>query len=401
MFFLIALGILSLIYGYAGWRFLAPLRLSLLWSLVSWGGVVALMILPVLVIRLREHALPGWLYVPLAWIAYLGLGFATLAFSLLAIRDLVWIGGLVLDKLFRLTGLYSTTGARTMIPVDPNRRQLLLNGLNLGLLSASALLTAGGALAARDRLKVFAIKVPIAGLPASLEGFRIVQISDIHAGLTIGRDFVQRLVDRIEPLAPDLIALTGDMIDGEVDQLREHVAPLGQLSAPCGCFFVTGNHEYYNRDPVAWIAEARRLGFDVLLNEHRLIRHGDGRILVAGVTDYNAGEIMPEHASDPEAALADAPPSDFRLLLAHQPRSIFAAARAGCDLQLSGHTHGGQFIPWKYFISLQQPFIAGLHRQGQTWIYVNRGAGYWGPPLRLGAPAELTLLTLTRTGKEA
>ena len=137
----------------------------------------------------------------------------------------------------------------------------------------------------------------------------------------------------------------------------------------------------------------------MLLNEHRLLETSGERFLIAGVTDHSAGRTSLHAASDPQAALADAPPDLFCLLLAHQPLSIFAAAKAGFDLQLSGHTHGGQFNPWKYAIPLQQPFVAGLHRFENTWIYVNRGTGYWGPPLRLGAPAEISLITLTRAQK--
>jgi len=401
MFFLIAFSILSLIYGYTGWRLITPLRLSLPWNLAAWSGLVALLVLPVLVIYLRSYGLPPWLHEILSWIAYLGLGFVTLTFSLLALRDLVWLVLIGLGKVLSLAGLYGNPEALPLTSGDPTRRQFLLNTLNLGALGLAAAAAGYGVYAARSRIKVFRVSVPIDGLPPALNGFRIVQISDIHAGLTIKRDFVQRVVDQGKELAPDLIAFTGDMIDGEVEHLRSHVAPLAELSAPYGCFFVTGNHEYYNNDPEAWVEETRRLGFDVLLNEHRLIPCGDGRILLAGVTDYSVGEIFPDHASDPEGALAGAPSSHVRILLAHQPRSIFAAARLGCHLQLSGHTHGGQFVPWKYLVSLQQPFIAGLDKFEDTWIYVSRGAGYWGPPLRVGVPAEITLLTLKKAENPA
>lgn len=389
MFILIVFSILGLMYGYTGWRLITPLRLTLPWSLVIWGGVITLLLLPILVIRMRSYDFPTWLHDALSWIAYVGLGFVTLTFFLLLGRDLVWLliaGG---GKLLSLAGIQGTAEATPLTLTDPIRRQFLLNTLNLGVVGISTALTGYGFYAARHRFCVFEVPVPIRGLPTELDGFRIVQISDIHVGQTIKRDFVQRAVDRVKELAPDLIALTGDMIDGEVEQLRHHVAPLAELEAPCGCFFVTGNHEYYNNNPEAWIEETRRLGFTVLLNEHRLIERDGGRILLAGVTDYG-------HGSDPEAALADAPPGDVRILLAHQPRSIFAAAKLDCHLQLSGHTHGGQFVPWKYFIPLQQPFVAGLHRFEKTWIYVNRGTGYWGPPLRVGAPAEISLLILKR-----
>ena len=165
-----------------------------------------------------------------------------------------------------------------------------------------------------------------------------------------------------------------------------------------GCYFVTGNHEYYS-GVASWLAEVRRLGMDVLLNEHRLVEHRDGRLVIAGVTDFAGAEMVPEsaqHRHDPQAALCDAPPhADARILLAHQPRSLDASLEAGFDLLLCGHTHGGQFIPWNFVVPMQQPYLAGLHQVGDcSWIYVSRGAGYWGPPVRINAPSEVTCITL-------
>jgi predicted MPP superfamily phosphohydrolase len=252
-------------------------------------------------------------------------------------------------------------------------------------LGAAAVVTVLGIVLAR-RPRVVRVTVPIADLPSDLAGFRILQLSDLHIGPTIRRRFVDAVVDRANALRPDLVAVTGDVADGLVPDLREHVAPLGRLKSPHGTFFVTGNHEYY-WDVRGWIAELKRLGLEVLTNEHRIVQHGAGRLLLAGVTDLSA-------ASDPVAAAAGAPPSDVRVLLAHQPRSAFAAQAAGYDLQLSGHTHGGQYFPFNLLVRLFQPFVAGLHRLESMWLYVSRGTGYWGPPLRLGAPAEITLLEL-------
>ncbi|MFT3736800.1 MAG: hypothetical protein QM776_17615 [Rhodocyclaceae bacterium] len=182
-------------------------------------------------------------------------------------------------------------------------------------------------------------------------------------------------------------------MDGRVSDLREHVSPLATLQARHGSYFVTGNHEYYS-GAHEWIAELRRLGLRVLLNEHVQLDHDGAGIVLAGVTDYSAGAFDPAHRSDARAAIAGAPADVPRILLAHQPRSANAAAAAGFDLQLSGHTHGGQFWPWNLFVPLQQPFTAGLHRLQDLWIYVSRGTGYWGPPKRFGAPSEITCLRL-------
>ena len=262
---------------------------------------------------------------------------------------------------------------------------LHIHDVGAAILGGSLGLTLVGMLQAR-RPRVVHVTVPIRDLPGDLQGFRIAQLSDLHVGPTIRRRFVESVVRRTNGLAPDLVVVTGDVADGLVPELREHVAPLAGLVAPHGTFFVTGNHEYF-WDVRGWTSELARLGVDVLQNEHRLVVHGNGRLLLAGVTDLSA-------ASDPAQALAGAPQSDVRVLLAHQPKSAYAARDAGFDLQLSGHTHGGQFFPFNLLVRLFQPFVAGLHRLERMWLYVSRGTGYWGRPLRLLAPSEITLIEL-------
>ena len=255
-------------------------------------------------------------------------------------------------------------------------------------------LTFVGFINARRRAVVRNVDVPIAGLPAQLHGFSIVQISDIHVGTTIKNGYVSRIVDAVNALDADMIAITGDLVDGSVQRLSSHTQPLRQLAARHGTFFVTGNHEYYS-GANAWIAEMRRLGLSVLLNEHVVLEHDGEAVVIAGVTDYSAHHFDPAQRSDPAAAIAGAPTSaGVRVLLAHQPRSAFAAAKAGFDVQLSGHTHGGQFFPWNLLVKLVEPFAAGLHRLDSLWVYVSRGTGYWGPPKRFGAPSEITRLRL-------
>jgi uncharacterized protein len=193
----------------------------------------------------------------------------------------------------------------------------------------------------------------------------------------------------VNALGADMVAITGDLVDGAMRDLAHHTASLSLLKSRHGAFFVTGNHEYiWGAGP--WVRELRSRGLKVLMNEHVVLRHEGATVVVAGVIDYSASYFSSQR-SDPEAAMHGAPgDAHVRVLLAHQPRSVFAAAEAGFDLQLSGHTHGGQVFPWKYLVRLQQPFIAGLHRVGNLWLYVSRGTGYWGPPTRLGAPSEIT-----------
>ena len=254
-------------------------------------------------------------------------------------------------------------------------------------------LTIAGFWNARRVPRVKRVDVPIAGLPAALHGFSIVQLSDLHVGPTIKGRHVDAIVDRVNALRADLIAVTGDLVDGSVRELAAHTRPLGRMAARHGAYVVTGNHEYYS-GVHAWIAELRGLGLRVLVNEHVRLHHDGASLVVAGVTDFGAGRFVAGHASDPHRALAGAPDDDLRVLLAHQPSSAFEAQRAGAHLQLSGHTHGGQFFPWNLVVRFYQPFTAGLHRLEGLWVYVSRGTGYWGPPKRIGAPAEITRLRL-------
>jgi predicted MPP superfamily phosphohydrolase len=302
---------------------------------------------------------------------------------------LTWAGMLAM-------GLFSSLLVFTLL------RDLLLLVVPTSLAAGSAIAvpllalaaTVLGAFNARKTAGVVSVDVPIAGLPAALHGFTIAQISDIHVGPTIKGPYLQDIVDAVNRLEADLVAVTGDLVDGSVAELRGHVAPLAGLLSRHGTFFVTGNHEYYS-GAVPWMAELRSLGVNVLMNEHVVLERGGASMVLAGVADYGAHHYDLSHRSDPVAALLGAPAdAALRVLLAHQPRSAAAAEEAGFDLQLSGHTHGGQFLPWNFLVRLQQPFTAGLHRLGGLWVYVSRGTGYWGPPKRLGAPSEITHLRL-------
>ena len=332
----------------------------------------------------------AWL-APFKWLGFVHMGFFFLLFCFLVFRDIA----LLLED-----------GARRVAkkPVDPERRRFLENASNAGIVGASGVLSGWGLYESLVVPTVVEVDVPLADLPPALDGFRIVQLSDIHVGPTIRRGELQRFVDAANALEPDLIVVTGDLVDGYVDDLRDEVAPLGELHAPEGVFFCTGNHEYY-WDAHAWIAEVARLGVTPLINEHRVVQRDGASILMAGCTDYSAHRLVPEHRSDPAKAIEGAPAHDVSILLAHQPKSADAAFAAGFDLQLSGHTHGGQFFPVLLFVGLVHPFSAGLGEMvrgaRRMWVYVNRGTGYWGPPQRAGVPAEITVLRLVREAGEA
>ncbi len=368
---IIVLGLLSLLHLYIGMRLLPAMDLGMTgMGLGLLLLVLSTLLMPVgLVASRSKQSSRGD---QLAWVGLVAMGFFSSLLVLTLVRD-----------------------ASLLVLA-------LIDALTPGMARASAIavplialaVTLVGYINARRVARVVEVEVPIAGLPAALHGYRIVQISDIHVGPTIKRGYLNAIVTKVNSLEPDAIAITGDLVDGSVARLALHTEPLSRLSARDGTFFVTGNHEYYSGAP-AWIAELRRLGLTVLLNQH-VVRERDGaRLMIAGVTDFTAHLFDPAHRSDPQAAAAGAPPDiSVRVLLAHQPRSAPAAAAAGFDLQLSGHTHGGQFFPWNFFVPLQQPFTAGLNRLGQLWVYTSRGTGYWGPPKRFGAPSEITSVRL-------
>ena len=354
-------------------------------------------------------ALPGGLGPALTFAAVLVLSAAAMPMSLLARRlrtqpwsdRLAWAGALAMglfSSLFVLTLLRDLVLllawiADSIVPGAALPELAPLSAAAVVLLGA--LVTVIGFVNARRTAAVVAIDIPITDLPAALHGFTIAQISDIHVGPTIKRAYMHRIVEAVNQLGADMVAVTGDLVDGSVQELAAHVAPLASLSSRHGTFFVTGNHEYYS-GAQAWVIELRRLGVHVLMNEHVVLRHDAARLLVAGVTDYGAHHFDETHRSDPQRSLHGAPADAtlVKLLLAHQPRSATAASAAGFDLQLSGHTHGGQFLPWNWFVRFQQPFTAGLNRLQQLWVYTSRGTGYWGPPKRFGAPSEITHLRL-------
>lgn len=278
----------------------------------------------------------------------------------------------------------------TRRPFEPARRQSLARLTSL-LAAATGFGAAGAALRYRPVLKQVEVELP--QLPSAMDGTVIVQLSDIHVGPTIGRDFVQTIVDEVNRLTPDLVAITGDLVDGEVEQLASQVAPLADLRSRFGTFFVTGNHEYYSGAP-RWCEHLQALGMRVLRNQRVLIGDSDAGFELAGVDDYQAASFGDGHGCDLEAALDGCTPRRDVVLLAHQPRLLHQARRHGVALQLSGHTHGGQLWPFSWLVRLQQPVVAGLRRFGSTQIYVHRGTGYWGPPMRLGAEAEIARIVL-------
>lgn len=378
LFITIALGILTAAHYYIWARLVRDVQFApFTRRILSWLVIVLGLSIPATFILSRQlppnhgrwllHVLYTWMGALLLFVVVLGL----------------------LDLVRALTSLLWAN----RLAADPERR-LFLQRLFAG---AAALMTGTAtAVAVYEgvaRLRIHDVKVPLARLPAAMNGFRIVQLSDVHLGPTLRHEFAQELVARVNALDADLIAITGDLVDGSVERLREIVGVFGELRARHGVYFVTGNHEYYSGVD-EWLAELRRIGIRVLRNERVSIGSELASFDLVGIDDAHAYQFGHGHGADLPRAVRGRDPAREAVLLAHQPRSVFDAQRHGIGLQLSGHTHGGQIWPFNYLVRLQQPVIKGLEKIGGVWLYVSSGTGYWGPPMRLAAPAEITRVTL-------
>ncbi|RKH56057.1 metallophosphoesterase [Corallococcus llansteffanensis] len=278
--------------------------------------------------------------------------------------------------------------------VDAERRRFLSQATAGGALALGGGLAGYGSWRAFTAPEVTELVVRIPRLPRALEGLSIVQLTDLHVGAFIQRRFLDELVRRANALKPDLVAITGDLVDGSVPRLGGFVAALGNLQARYGRFFVTGNHDY-SSGADAWVAHLRSLGITSLRNRHVRIGDAGGAFDLVGVDDWHGARRLGQKGYDLKQALAGRDPERAAVLLAHQPANFTVAAEQGVDLQISGHTHGGQLFPMTALIGLRWEHTAGHYRHGDSHIYVSRGCGFWGPPMRLGSPPELVKLVLT------
>jgi predicted MPP superfamily phosphohydrolase len=385
--FVVFLSIVMVIVG--GWQFYLWTRLvrDPAWPApYSWLGTAALVVLtlapPLVVAGSRWLSRPALKAITAVLYSWFGMAFL-LALAFFATDVARWV----------LRGFNWLAGNAP--PDDPERRTLIARGVAE---AAGLTVAALGAISVRSALAdvdVPEVNVKLERLPSALSGLTLVQLTDVHIGPTIGRKFLEHVVEKSNAAKPDAIVITGDLVDGSVASLRAHVAPLAKLKARYGVYFVTGNHEYYSGVD-EWLTELERLGVRVLRNERVSIGDRAASIDLAGVDDRSAHGFGPGHGADYDQAFLDRDPERELVLLAHQPSQIVPAAAAGVGLQLSGHTHGGQIWPFGALVRLNQPYVSGLHRHNdRTQIYVSRGTGYWGPPMRLLCPAEITKLVLT------
>jgi len=381
LFACLALSILGGLHFYLAQRLvldaaLAPgLERGLVIALAALAGLIVT--LP-LVERLFSMRPARWI----AWPATLWMGLMFLLFVGVAVSDLaLWATG---------TPALAGDGDPAALVPAARGRALLVAGVAFG---------AGGfALAGALRgPRVVRREIELARWPAALDGFRIAQISDVHIGILLDRRFARSVTDQCNALAADLIAVTGDLVDGPVERLRDEVEPFAELRARHGVYFVTGNHDHYSGAP-GWVEVVRKLGMCVLRNERLSIERDGASFDLAGVDDHQ-GTFEEGWREDLDQALEGRDPERAVVLLAHDPRTFKKARRMGVDLQLSGHTHGGQIWPFRYFVRLATRWVAGLYREGDAQLYVSRGTGFWGPPMRLFAPAEITEIVIRRGGE--
>jgi len=327
---------------------------------------------------------------PLVMAGYLWLGAGFLLLSALVFADVVRA------SIAAVRAVRSRLSDVPPVVPDPARRVFLARSVAAAAVTTTGAATAWGVNEALGEVRVKEVAVRLARLPKALDGLRVVQITDLHVGAPIGRAFVERVAEQTRRLDPDLLVYTGDLVDGRVAQLEHAIEPLGRLSARFGTYAVTGNHEYYS-GALEWIEHLAKLGIHTLGNSRVEIGDpgpGGARLDLAGIWDFQGGRRLPDHRPNLAPALRGRDPDRELMLLSHQPKAADMAAAARVGLMLSGHTHGGQLQPFGGLVWLTQPYLAGLHQHGPTQVYVSRGTGFWGPPIRLGAPAEITHVTL-------
>ncbi|PXW33968.1 UNVERIFIED_CONTAM: hypothetical protein DES50_102593 [Williamsia faeni] len=365
------------------------------WRPIVDGTLVVLWVLTVIGIGSGDQFDTSWARPP----GYAGWVWLGVAFYLILGLLLISAGSGIARVVSALRRRRSTTGSGGS--EDPGagpttgRTRLMVVRVTTAAVVVGALITTVYGVVVAAQPKVVTAQVTLPRLPAEFDGLRVALLSDLHVGPARGVGFTRRVVDLVNEQKPDLILIAGDLIDGTVAQVASDLEPLADLSAPLGVYGVSGNHEFYADDGGRWLDTWDRLGIRTLRNERASIERGAHSIDIVGIHDYSSPA---PYEPDLPAALDGRDPNTFALLLAHEPRQAFEASDLGIDMQVSGHTHGGQMWPFNYLVRLQQPSVSGLDKIGNTVLYTTRGAGAWGPPVRVGAPPEITMLELHRAG---
>ena len=401
-FFLITTTIIILLYLYIGYRFINFFNISSKLNTAIWIGILFLVLLPIISTILKGGGYSGYILDVMNWTGYVFWGFISLLVILMLLRD----SGILLYK-----GYNKISADKNFIvkqedikdKVDSDKRDTLKLATNFFLLLLTTSATGYGVYNVLKYPILKKIKIKSKKLNGIKKPLRITQFSDLHVSSTIGKNYVEKVVSLINSTNPDIIAFTGDLADGSTSELREKCLPLKNLKSKYGTYFVTGNHEYYSgiEDWEPFLRD--EIGFKILNNENEIITldnedDNSYEIVIAGVPDFRANRVYPKHNSNPIKAIADIQDKSksLKILLAHQPKSVFEAAKAGYDIQLSGHTHGGQYFPLNMLVKIDQPYNIGLHQHDKNLqIYVNSGTGYWGPPMRIGTESEISVIEVS------
>ena len=378
IFLIIFSAVLFVLYAYVGLRFVMPLNILSSYKYLLCFTLIVFYCFPIIVIILYFNKIENNLSTLIHWLGYTGLGFVSLLFF-------VQVGA---DVLLLLKSLLARGHN-----FDPHRRAFLGLSAKTIVGGIAGLGSIWGIYNATKDPVIKRVEIEIDGLPESLKGFRMAQITDLHVGSMIGGNFVEKVSRKIKELNADMLFFTGDAADGSVQSYGEHLKSLAEIHPKYGKYFVTGNHEYYS-DMNGWLQLIEGLGFKILVNESQNIIVNDATIMITGIPDRGGGHFSSFHKTDMEKAVEGMKPSELKILLAHQPKDVEHAVKYGFDLQLSGHTHGGQYFPFSLLVQMAHPFIKGLHKRENTWIYINQGTGYWGPPLRIGTEPEISEFTL-------
>ena len=403
--FFIILQLLFTLLLYA--RLVAPLKLQRRWR-VLWGSLIFLytggvaFALPLTMLVARDPANADSLVVKLLPAIYYAMTLLFVVIMLVIVRDLVWLVVKLVRAIRekRAESARQKSGRTELTPEEieagyaqMDRRAFLKKASTLAVLGGAAVITPISIYCAKHVRKNKNIDISFEQLPKALDGLRIVHLSDIHVGNTMFKEDVAEIVAETNALNPDLIAITGDMVDGLPSVIGDWVEPLRGLKARYGTWFVTGNHDHM-WDARGWCKIFSDLGMHVLDNAHEIVEINGTKLAIAGALDARGDRINREWKSEPAKALAGISPKLFKLMLVHQPESVDESLEHGADLVLVGHTHGGQCWPINYVVDALMQYSRGLYHIGNKAVFVSCGTGYWGPPLRIGFPPEIDVITL-------
>ena len=374
IFFIIFSIILLSMYSYVGWKLVWTLSIPSFYKYALLIIVILLYLSLISTFIFHFNHINNYFTYIITWIGYTGLGTISLLFFIQISVDIINTAkSLIINK----------------NNFNPQRRVFINLGIK-GTIGALGLLGTGWGLYSAIKTPIIKkIVIPINNLPKSFKKIKMAQISDLHVSAMITDKYVQKVSDKLLKMDPDILFFTGDAADGSVKSFGSYMQSLADIKPKYGKYFVTGNHEYYS-DMNGWLRLIENIGFKILINESQNIDINGSTLMITGIPDRTGKYFSNYHKTDMIKATNNMPKADVKILLAHQPKDVDHAIKYDFDLFLCGHTHGGQYFPFSLFVQLAHPFLKGLHKKENTWVYINQGTGYWGPPMRIGTEPEIT-----------